>query len=42
MVPPMGSYTFSLPKAVQAGPGSTLIYEYVNDWGALKTIEYIL
>ena len=42
MVPPMGSYTFNLPKSVNAGAGSLLIYEYVNDWGALRKVEYTL
>ena len=42
MVPPMGSYTFSFPKSVHAGVVSSLIYEYVNDWGALRKVEYTL
>lgn len=42
MVPPMGSYTFNLPASVRAGTGSLLTYEYVNDWGALRKVEYTL
>ncbi|HCB1498029.1 chaperone protein EcpD [Klebsiella oxytoca] len=42
MVPPMGSYTFNLPASVRAGAGSLLTYEYVNDWGALRKVEYTL
>lgn len=42
MVPPMGSYTFNLPTSVRAGTGSLLTYEYVNDWGALRKVEYTL
>ena len=42
MVPPMGSYTFNLPASVRAGNGSLLTYEYVNDWGALRKVEYTL
>lgn len=42
MVPPMGSYSFNLPASVPASAGTVLVYEYVNDWGALKTVEYTL
>lgn len=42
MVPPMGSYIFNLPKAVKAGKGMKLVYEYINDWGAIRKVEYKL
>lgn len=42
MVPPLGNYDFKLPKSLRPGTGTTLIYEYVNDWGALKKVEYTL
>lgn len=42
MVPPTGRYTFTLPANVRAGAGSVLTYEYVNDWGALKKVDYTL
>lgn len=42
MVPPSGSQTFTLPKSVRAVAGSVLIYQYINDWGALRTVEYTL
>ncbi|MDK6932425.1 fimbria/pilus periplasmic chaperone [Klebsiella aerogenes] len=42
MVPPKGKQSFTLPKNVRASTGSVLIYEYVNDWGALRKVEYTL
>lgn len=42
MVPPAGRYTFTLPKHVRAAAGSVLTYQYVNDWGAIKTAQYTL
>ncbi|WP_434638742.1 molecular chaperone [Klebsiella sp. I138] len=42
MVPPLGKYDFRLPGSLRPGTGTTLIYEYVNDWGAVKKVEYIL
>lgn len=42
MVPPLGIQTFDLPKSVHAGAGSVLVYEYVNDWGAVRRNEYTL
>lgn len=42
MIPPMGKYTFNLPTSVRASIGSLLTYEYVNDWGALRKVEYSL
>lgn len=42
MVYPSSSQTFALPKSVRAGTGSVLIYQYINDWGALRTVEYPL
>ncbi|CAM3628376.1 putative fimbrial chaperone YadV [Klebsiella spallanzanii] len=42
MVPPKGKQTFTLPKTARAGAGTVLVYEYVNDWGALRKVEYTL
>lgn len=42
MVPPKGRQTFTLPAGVRAGAGTVLTYEYVNDWGALRQVDYTL
>lgn len=42
MVPPTGRHTFTLPSGVRVGAGSILTYEYVNDWGALRKVDYTL
>nr|WP_181375068.1 fimbria/pilus periplasmic chaperone [Pectobacterium carotovorum]ALG88539.1 Chaperone protein EcpD precursor [Pectobacterium carotovorum] len=42
MVPPAGSHTFTLPAGVRAGAGTVLTYEFVNDWGALRQVDYTL
>ncbi|RSK63151.1 molecular chaperone [Enterobacter huaxiensis] len=42
MVPPNGRQTFTLPKGIATGTGTVLIYEYVNDWGALRQVNYTL
>ncbi|HED4271347.1 TPA: fimbria/pilus periplasmic chaperone [Klebsiella oxytoca] len=42
MVPPNGRHAFPMPKGVAAGTGTVLTYKYVNDWGALRQIDYTL
>lgn len=42
MVPPKGYQTFTLPAGVRAGGGTALTCEYLNDWGALRQIDYTL
>ncbi|WP_193016021.1 molecular chaperone [Proteus sp. FME41] len=42
LVPPFGSYDFSIPNGVSASSGSKIVYRYVNDWGAMKMVETTL
>lgn len=40
MVPPMGTQTFQMRGALKAG--TPLSYEFVNDWGAVKSVRTTL
>ncbi|HEY2454434.1 MAG TPA: fimbria/pilus periplasmic chaperone [Scandinavium sp.] len=39
MVPPFGETTFTPSSSMKFSPGAKVSYEYVNDWGAVKSIN---
>lgn len=39
MVPPKGSQTFAVKGSVSLHPGIGLSYEYIDDWGAVQTVD---
>jgi chaperone protein EcpD len=42
MVAPQGSQRFTIKGSPQVQAGAVISYEYVNDWGAVKTVNYTL
>lgn len=42
MVPPKGSQQFHFKKSALVKTGTKVSYEYINDWGAVKTISIVL
>lgn len=39
MVPPKGKYVFTVKKGVSLHQGTTLSYEFIDDWGAVQTMD---
>lgn len=42
MIPPYSSITVKVKNGVALRPGEKLSYDFINDWGAVKTAEFIL
>lgn len=42
MLAPQGSHRFPLKSAHSLSQGTQVIYEYINDWGAVKTVKTAL
>ncbi|WPM85643.1 hypothetical protein QNH14_07155 [Apirhabdus apintestini] len=39
MVAPYGKYEFKLKDNSAIQSGARIVYEYINDWGAIKTVQ---
>ncbi|WP_418611791.1 molecular chaperone [Klebsiella pasteurii] len=42
MVPPMNKKSFKLTAGLSLAHGAAISYEYINDWGAVKTVNTVL